>query len=88
MIEMEKQATVRIAVVSLQAELATTKVDFHATQEVVEHSREEVAHDLDHVKVTLAEEHHRREELEKALKEQRLSKMPTPSLSCQSVTVG
>ena len=84
LIEMEKRAALRVAeesevaVVNLQAELATTKADFQVAQEVVERSREEVAHELDRIKVTLAEERKRREELEKVLEELRLSKTPTP----------
>ncbi|KAH9967724.1 hypothetical protein BGW80DRAFT_675171 [Lactifluus volemus] len=59
LIEMEKRAALRVVeesevtVVSLQAELATTKADFQAAQEVVERSREEVARELDRVRATL-----------------------------------
>jgi hypothetical protein len=80
LLEMEKRAAFRAAedseaaVVTLQAELATTLADFRAAQEEAERSKETAQH----VQTILAEERRRREHLEKALEELSLLKTPTP----------
>ena len=82
LLEVEKRAAVRaaeesdLAVKGLRAELNTTKADLQAVQEEAERS-EEIAHELERVRVELIEERRLREDLEKSLEELSL-KTPAP----------
>ena len=91
LLQIEKRAALRsaeesaAALMSLQAELATTKEVLQAAQEEAERNKE-MAHELERAQTILAKERRRREELEKASEELSLLKTPTTVISIDSMT--
>jgi hypothetical protein len=90
LLEIEKRAAVRTAeerataVSGLKAELANIEAEFQTMLDEAARSKEMMALELERVKGELAEEHHRRVELEKMLEELSFN-APTPNIPARRV---